>query len=129
MKIVRKPWGKEVWLELNHKFCYKRLYINKGYRTSFQYHQYKLETTYVISGIGELWLEDTEGTIKKHKLGPGATVTILPGRKHRIVALTNLILQEVSTPEVDDVIRIEDDTGRCSGRIESEHVGGEYVRS
>ena len=46
---------------------------------------------------------------------------VKPPRKHRVVALTNLILQEVSTPEVDDVIRVEDDTNRPDGRIESEH--------
>jgi len=47
--------------------------------------------------------------------------TVLPLRKHRIVALTDIILQEVSTPEVDDVIRLDDDESRPSGRIESEH--------
>jgi len=120
-KIVSKPWGREVWLELNNKFCYKRLYINKGCRTSFQYHQYKLETNYVISGRAEIWLEDKEGKIEKYEVEAGAIITVLPGRKHRVVALTDLILQEVSTPEVDDVIRIEDDTGRCNGRIASEH--------
>lgn len=116
-----KPWGKEIWLEQNDKFCYKRIYINKGHRTSFQYHQQKLETNYIISGDAEIWLEDENGHIEKCKVEPGAVITVLPGRKHRVVAITDLILQEVSTPEVDDVIRIEDDTCRGNGRIENEH--------
>jgi len=46
-KIINKPWGREVWLELNDKYCYKRIYIKAGTRTSFQYHLKKLETNYI----------------------------------------------------------------------------------
>ena len=67
MKTVNKPWGKEVWLELNDHYCYKRIYINKGYKTSFQYHKKKVETNYIIEGKAEIWLEDEEGKIKKLK--------------------------------------------------------------
>lgn len=52
----------------------------------------------------------------------GDSFTVIPLRKHRIIAKTDVILQEVSTPDVDDVTRIADDTGRGDGRIESEHV-------
>ena len=62
-KTINKPWGKEVWLELNDKYCYKRIYINAGQRTSFQYHQKKLETNYIISGQAEVWLENNQGII------------------------------------------------------------------
>jgi mannose-6-phosphate isomerase len=120
-KIVKKPWGKELWLEQNDKFCYKRIYINENHRTSLQYHERKLETNYVISGLAEIWLENEDGQIEKCKAGPGAVITIQPGRKHRVIALTELVLQEVSTPEVDDVIRVEDDSHRGNGRIDSEH--------
>lgn len=119
-KIVMKPWGKEVWLELNKRYCYKRIYINAGTRTSYQYHKKKMETNYIISGSAEVWLENDNKEVEKKIMNRGESFTVLPGRKHRIIALTTLILMEVSTPEVNDVIRIEDDTNRGDGRIESE---------
>ena len=120
-KIVKKHWGKEVWLELNDKYCYKRIYINKGTRTSYQYHNHKLETNYIISGDAEVWLENEKGIVEKILMKKDDFFTVLPRRKHRVIAITDLILQEVSTPEVDDVIRIHDDMSRPSGRIEDEH--------
>ncbi len=106
-KIVSKPWGREVWLELNDKYCYKRIYLNKGYRTSLQYHNQKLETNYIVSGdaIVELGGETSEMTA-------GDFFTVQPGVIHRITAVTDIVLQEVSTPEVDDVVRVEDDHDR-----------------
>ena len=121
MKVVSKPWGKEIWLELNDKYCYKRIYINAGTRTSYQYHENKLETNYIIDGKAEVWLENDEGVVEKKVMIKDQFFTVIPPRKHRVIALTDLILQEVSTPEVDDVIRIEDDSGRGTGRINSEH--------
>lgn len=120
-KIVKKPWGREVWLELNDKYCYKRIYIKKGTRTSFQFHKKKLETNYIIDGKAELWLENETGEMEKKILKRNDSVTIIPPKKHRLIAITDLIVQEVSTPEVDDVIRVADDVGRGDGRIQSEH--------
>ena len=121
-KIVKKPWGKEVWLELNEKYCYKIIYINKGHRTSYQYHIKKLETNYLIEGEAEIWLENDEGIIDKFIMKKDQHFTVLPSRKHRVIALTDIILQEVSTPEIDDVVRIQDDAERPDGRIENEHT-------
>ena len=121
MKTINKPWGKELWLELNDKYCYKRIHINKGHRTSFQYHEKKLETNYIIKGKAEIWLEDDKGEIQKTIMKEGDHFTVHPPKKHRVIALTDIILQEVSTPEVDDVIRIEDDANRSDGKIEHEH--------
>ncbi len=120
-KTVQKPWGKEVWLELNDRYCYKRIYINKGTRTSFQYHQQKRETNYIISGEAEVWLENDQGVVEKIKMKADDFFNVTPPKKHRVIALTDIVLQEVSTPEVDDVIRIEDDAGRPDGRIDAEH--------
>lgn len=120
-KIINKPWGREVWLELNNKYCYKRIYINAGARTSFQHHRKKLETNYIIEGEAEVWLENGKGDIEKKRMKKGDFFTVKPPKKHRVIAITDLILQEVSTPEVDDVIRIEDDNKRPNGRIENEH--------
>jgi quercetin dioxygenase-like cupin family protein/dTDP-glucose pyrophosphorylase len=120
-KTIYKPWGKEVWLELNDQYCYKRIYINAGTKTSYQYHNFKLETNYIIEGEAEVWLENKEGIVEKKKMFPGDYFTIHPPKKHRVIALTDVILQEVSTPHVDDVIRIEDDSARGDGKIEHEH--------
>jgi len=122
-KIVEKPWGREEWLALNDQYCYKRIYVNAGTRTSFQYHEKKIETNYIIAGQAEIWLENlATGEIEKKVLGPGTFFDVHPPQKHRVIALTDVILQEVSTPHVDDVIRIQDDAGRANGRIESEHT-------
>lgn len=121
MKTVFKPWGKEEWLELNDRYCYKRIYINAGYKTSYQYHNQKRETNYIISGEAEVWLENDEGVVEKKIMKAGEYFNVTPPKKHRVIALTDIILQEVSTPEVDDVVRIEDDTNRASGKIEGEH--------
>lgn len=106
-KVVPKPWGREVWLELNEKYCYKRLYLNKGYRTSLQYHNKKLETNYIVSGDAVVQLDD-----EIHTMTAGDFFTVQPGVVHRIIAVTDVVLQEVSTPEVDDVVRVEDDFDR-----------------
>jgi NDP-sugar pyrophosphorylase family protein/mannose-6-phosphate isomerase-like protein (cupin superfamily) len=121
MKTIHKPWGREEWLELNNSYCYKRIYINAGYKTSYQYHNFKRETNYIISGQAEIWLENDEGIVEKKIMGPGEYFNVTPPKKHRVIALTDIILQEVSTPEVDDVIRIEDDTNRVDGKIDGEH--------
>lgn len=121
MKIVIKPWGKEEWLELNDKYCYKRIYLNSGHKTSYQYHNFKTETNYIISGEAEIWLENDEGIVEKKIMKDGEFFNVKPTRKHRVIALTDLIMQEVSTPEVDDVVRIEDDNKRVDGKIEGEH--------
>src|SRR3989344_2776397 len=120
-KIINKPWVREVWLELNDKYCYKRIYIKAGTRTSFQYHLKKLETNYIIEGEAEVWLENKNGEIVKSIKRKDDFFNVIPLRKHRVIAITDLILQEVSTPEVDDVIRIEDDNNRPDGRVISEH--------
>jgi len=121
MKTVHKPWGREEWLELNDRYCYKRIYINAGYKTSYQYHNFKRETNYIISGEAEIWLENDNGVVEKKIMKAGEYFNVTPPKKHRVIAITDIVLQEVSTPEVDDVIRIEDDAKRKDGRIESEH--------
>ena len=114
MKIVYKPWGKEEWLEENEYYCYKRIYIDKGHRTSYQYHNEKIETNYIISGHAEIWLENEDGIVEIKDMKSGDFFTVQRKRKHRVIAKTNIILQEASTSQVDDVIRIEDDSHRIT---------------
>ncbi len=109
MKTVNKPWGREEWIELNDKYCYKRIYIKAGHRTSFEYHKKKLETNFIIEGEANLAIE-TDDSFRC--LCAGDSYTILPRQKHRVEAVTDLIMMEVSTPEVDDIVRLEDDYGR-----------------
>jgi mannose-6-phosphate isomerase-like protein (cupin superfamily) len=115
-KLVLKPWGKEVWLCLCDEYCYKRIYINAGHKTSLQYHKEKKETNYIISGVARVFWKNGWHDMKEDDF-----FTVEPGDIHRIEAVTDLVLQEVSTPHVDDVIRLEDVTNRPDGRIESEH--------
>jgi mannose-6-phosphate isomerase-like protein (cupin superfamily) len=129
-KVVVKPWGREVWINYRKgeeigddvkRYVMKKLYIKKGTKTSFQYHKHKVETNFLIEGSVEAWFEDKKGHIDIKVLESGSIWTIPAGIKHRIVTLEDIILMESSSPEVDDVIRIEDDTLRGDGRIQDEH--------
>lgn len=121
-KIVKKPWGQEEWIDLNDRYCFKKISINAGHRTSFQYHEHKHETVYFTEGEAEVWLEDEEtGEIVKSVFRAGDSFVVAPPRKHRVLPITDVVLFEASTPEVDDVIRIQDDTDRGDGRIDDEH--------
>ena len=120
-KVIHKPWGKEEWLALNEFYCYKRIYINAGYKTSYQYHQFKYETNYIIEGTAEVWLENDKGVVEKKIMKAGEFFNVTPPKKHRVIAITDIILQEVSTPHVDDVFRINDEFNRADGKIEAEH--------
>ena len=118
---VEKPWGYELWLELNEFYAYKLIHMEKGNRCSLQSHDYKIEANYVIEGEAEVLLENDEGVMKSkiYKTGTGWTVPL--NRKHRVVAKTSYTALEVSTPHLNDVVRYEDDTNRKSGKIKLEH--------
>jgi NDP-sugar pyrophosphorylase family protein/mannose-6-phosphate isomerase-like protein (cupin superfamily) len=120
-KIVEKPWGREIWLELNDKYCYKRIEIKAGFKTSYQLHNFKSETNYLIQGNAEVWLENDDGLVEKFYMSAGDFFNVIPKRKHRVIAITDIILQEVSTPEVDDVIRLNDEFNRGDGKVLEEH--------
>jgi len=125
IKVIKKPWGQEDILELNEHYCYKKITIMEDQKTSLQYHERKIETNHLIYGKVQLWLgsrgDYDDNTMHQVLMLPGQHVTIPAGIVHRIVALADSILLEVSTPELDDVIRLEDDTNRPSGKIEEEH--------
>lgn len=121
-KIVKKPWGQEEWVALTDKYCLKIIDFKKGYRTSLQYHDFKEETNYVDSGKILWWQCEKDGSnLTKTEMNPGDRVSVGPGEVHRVEALEDTRMIEVSTPHVDDVIRLEDDFERPDGRIESEH--------
>ena len=102
-----KPWGKEEWAEVNDKYVIKFLFVKRGHRLSKQYHEKKLETMILISGNAILEIGVCWQTMK-----PCNLYTIRPKMVHRIIALSNAMILEVSTPELSDVHRLEDCYGR-----------------
>jgi len=112
MKIIEKPWGREVWIAHNDKYALKLIEFKAGSRSSLQYHEVKHETIYLDQGILEVEAEDEQGKLTKLTLRPGDVIENPPMRKHRVTAIEDARLIEVSTPELDDVVRVEDDYDR-----------------
>lgn len=117
-KIVNKPWGQEIWIACPPEFPYvmKKILTKSGNRSSLHVHEKKIESNYVISGIGHVKIDETEFDV-----GVGSIFSVKPGQVHRVTAITDMKTIEVSTTELDDVKRLEDDNNRGDGRIESEH--------
>ena len=109
---VEKPWGHELIWAHTDRYVGKVLVIETGRRLSLQRHVAKDETILVRSGRLKLLLEDDRGTVQELELGPGEHRHVPTGRIHRYEAIERCELIEVSTPELDDVVRLEDDFGR-----------------
>ena len=142
-KFVNKPWGNELWIAdgIRTPYALKRILFKKGFRSSLQVHEHKFETNYVLSGSGILQLREdffnckeyllsseqpllldfALKTLKDIEIHPGDVIDVKPGQIHRVIALTDLVFIEASTHELDDVIRLSDDTARGHGKIDSEH--------
>jgi mannose-6-phosphate isomerase-like protein (cupin superfamily) len=115
VRRIEKPWGYEfVWAETD-RYVAKLIHMRAGSRLSLQYHRVKDETMLLQSGEVELLLEEDDGTLVSRRLTAGVSVRIQPGRRHRLTAITDSDVIEVSTPELDDVVRLEDDHGRAGG--------------
>lgn len=112
--IRSKPWGQEVVWAFTTQYLGKILMIHKGHRLSLQYHEHKEETIRIASGKLLLLLEDDNGRMQEIQMMPGDVQHIRPGRKHRMIALEETEVLEVSTSQIDDVVRLEDSYGRCA---------------
>ncbi|MCU0960637.1 MAG: hypothetical protein MUF48_11085 [Pirellulaceae bacterium] len=112
MQIVEKPWGRELWIAHTDKYALKIIEVHKGTRSSLQYHVKKHEHIYVDGGLLQVEWEDEAGRMQTLQLKSGDVIENKPGRKHRVLALEDARLIEVSTPELDDVVRVEDDYNR-----------------
>ena len=112
MKIVTKPWGYEVIWAHTHAYVGKILHVKAGHSLSLQYHEVKDETIYIHSGSisFEHYLEGEDP--RTVVLTPGMEFRITPRRRHRMTALEDTDILEASTPELDDVVRLEDNYGR-----------------
>jgi mannose-6-phosphate isomerase-like protein (cupin superfamily) len=111
---VEKPWGYELIWALNDSYCGKVLFVTAGNSLSLQYHVQKDESWLVQSGRAKVELGTTEDAVLTEAiLEPGATLHFPPGTVHRVTALEDTTILEVSTPHLDDVVRIEDAYGRA----------------
>lgn len=107
IQIIPKPWGKEIWFANQPEYVGKILHINKGHRYSLQYHERKTETQYVLKGRVKFTMGEEEVI-----LNPGDKLDVFPGTIHRAEALEDTEILEVSTNDLDDVVKLEDDYGR-----------------
>ena len=109
--VVDKPWGRELWWALTDRYCAKVLEVAPGEALSRQYHEVKAESLFVVGGSGTA---EVDGNVLD--LRPGVTFDLAPGTIHRFEAgEQGLVLLETSTPEIEDVVRLEDRYGRVGG--------------
>jgi mannose-6-phosphate isomerase len=112
---VDKPWGHELIWALTDDYCGKLLFIKAGESMSLQFHREKDESWLIHSGRAELEMAETgKKVLALEVVGPGAAFRIQPGTVHRVKALEDTTILEVSTPQLDDVVRLEDRYGRAS---------------
>jgi mannose-6-phosphate isomerase len=109
---VDKPWGYELRWAVTDRYLGKLIHVSAGEKLSLQYHVQKDEAIFVSRGLLDLVLEDDHGELRTHRLSAGMSARIRPGRRHRFVAVEDTDLFEVSSPEIDDVVRLEDAYGR-----------------
>jgi hypothetical protein len=144
VKLVNKPWGWEKWIahgQPDFPYALKEIHIRAPYKSSLQFHEFKRETNYVQKGRGFLHysdipvdikrfvnqeytpeeLEELIDSVRKKEIIPGSVFHVCPLFLHRVEAVVDLYMIESSTTELDDVFRLQDDSGRNHGRIESEH--------
>lgn len=109
---VDKPWGYELIWARTKDYVGKVLHINRGHKLSLQYHRIKEETLYLQTGKMTLLFEGDDGKMVEVSMKAGDSHHIPVGRKHRMIAVEDCDVFEVSTPELDDVVRLEDGYGR-----------------
>ena len=108
---VEKPWGYELHWAKTERYVGKLIHVNAGHALSLQYHNLKDETIYLHSGR-VLFEVDVDGTLTKREMVPGERFHITPKTIHRMTAIEDSDIFEVSTPELHDVVRLEDRYGR-----------------
>ena len=112
MKIIQKPWGQEELIEVNANYMLKKLTMKKGHRCSLQYHNLKKETIYVLSGKLRIYSGHSIQNLQSKVYVANETITLSPGTIHRMEGEEDCVYLEASTPQMDDVVRIEDDYNR-----------------
>ena len=110
---VEKPWGHELWFAHTDRYAGKLLHVKAGECLSVQYHEAKDETSYLLSGRMTLSQGESSEALVETELEPGAVWRNQPRTVHTVRALEDSVIVEVSTPELDDVVRLADDYGRA----------------
>jgi mannose-6-phosphate isomerase len=109
---VEKPWGYELIWALSEDYCGKVLFVRAGEALSLQYHEQKDETIHLQSGRAEVEIGSAPGSTAVEVVDAGRSFRITPGTVHRLRALEDSLFLEVSTPHLDDVVRLDDRYGR-----------------
>ena len=113
VRRVEKPWGHELIWALSDQYCGKVLFVKAGAALSLQFHREKDESWLVQSGKAKLELgEAGQAVLTEEVIGAGAAFRYRPGTVHRVTAIEDTTILEVSTPQLDDVVRLEDRYGR-----------------
>lgn len=112
IQIKAKPWGREIWFANTAGYAGKILEVKKGARLSLQYHEQKCETQYLFAGKVKLSVGKNKNVLTEIILNPGDKYDIFPYTIHRIEAMEDSKIFEVSTDQLEDVIRLADDYGR-----------------
>lgn len=110
--VKPKPWGREIWFAWTPKYAGKILALKKGHRFSLQYHEKKWESQFVMAGRIKFTFGMNAKKLKSKILKKGDKVDIPARMIHRAEALEKAVLFEVSSPELDDVVKLKDDYGR-----------------
>ncbi|MBI3961571.1 MAG: cupin domain-containing protein [Deinococcus sp.] len=111
-KIVEKPWGREIWYAHNQHYAGKVVELRAGHRASLHLHRLKHETLYLLAGRVNVTCGD-----EQFLLAPGQAVTVPPQTVHRLQALEDSVVLEASSPELDDVVRLQDDYARAETKL------------
>ena len=110
---VDKPWGHELIWAKTDQYAGKLLFVRAGQALSLQFHREKDESWYVLEGRAEVELGDVgQAVLKAEIVGPGAAFRFRPGTVHRVRAVEDTTILEVSTPQLEDIVRLEDEYGR-----------------
>jgi mannose-6-phosphate isomerase-like protein (cupin superfamily) len=113
VRRVEKPWGYELIWAHTDTYVGKVLFVKAGQSLSLQFHREKDEAWFVQSGRAKLELGEVgDSVLNEEVIGPGAAFHYVPGTVHRVTALEDTTIVEVSTPHLDDVVRLEDAYGR-----------------
>jgi mannose-6-phosphate isomerase len=112
---VEKPWGYELWWARTERYVGKILHLRRGECLSLQYHHVKDETIMLQSGrlLFETGAKGEQGELRRIEMKPGDVFHITPGTLHRMTGIEDCDILEVSTPELEDVVRLEDRYGRA----------------
>lgn len=128
IQIKEKPWGREIWFAHTDRYAGKILEVKKNARLSLQYHEKKCETQYLFQGKVKLTYGADEKNLQERILLPGDKFDIFPYTIHRIEGLEDSQIFEVSSPELDDVVKLADDYGR-TGKGNNEELDQKLAKT